>query len=139
MLVVQHNCGQRYENTIATLETALSIEAGIACLQEPFIRNSSISHSIFNFYWPERWRNKARVLIAVKTELMSKILVDNRTNLVDHPYFLVLDIRDIDSRTNKPARQIRVVNLYNNRVGQRCTWEGSTRQNRRALENIGWD
>ena len=44
------------------------------------------------------------VLISVKKELMSRIVVDNRTDLVDHPYFLVLDIQDIDSLTNKPAR-----------------------------------
>lgn len=32
MLVVQHNCGQGYENTIMALETALSIGAGMVML-----------------------------------------------------------------------------------------------------------
>lgn len=136
MLVVQHNCGRGYESTIAALETSLSIGAGIACLQESFIGNRSISHSAFNFYWPGGLRNEARVLTAIKKELVSRIVVDNRTDLVDHPYFLALDIRDIDSRTNKPARQTRVVNSYDNRVGQGCTWEEGTPQNRRALEDI---
>lgn len=139
MLVVQHNCGRGYESTIAALETSLSIGARIACLQEPFIGNRSISHSAFNFYWPGGLRNEARVLTAVKKELMSRIVVGNRTDLVDHPYFLALDIRDIDSRKNKPARRTRVVNSYDNRVGQGCTWEGSTPRNRRALEDILWD
>lgn len=35
---------------------------------------------------------------------MSKIVVDNRTDLVDHYYFLTLNIRDIDSFINKLAR-----------------------------------
>ncbi len=52
MLVVQHNCGQEYESTIMALETALSVEAGIAMVQEPFIGNREICHSGFNFYWP---------------------------------------------------------------------------------------
>ncbi len=139
MLVVQHNCGRGYESTIAALETSLSIGAGIACLQEPFIGNKSISHSAFNLYWPEGSRNEARVLTTIKKELVSRIVVDNRTDLVDQPYFLALDIRDIDSRTNKPARRMRVVNSYDNRVKQGCTWEGGTPQNRRALEDILWD
>ena len=40
------NCGRGYESTIAALETALSIGAGMVCLQEPFII-SLIAHSIF--------------------------------------------------------------------------------------------
>ena len=59
MLVVQHNCEQRYESTIATLEKAFSIEAGISCLPEPFIGNRSINLSAFNFYWLEKLKNEA--------------------------------------------------------------------------------
>lgn len=40
------NCGRGYESTIAALETATSIGAGMVCLQEPFII-SLIAHSIF--------------------------------------------------------------------------------------------
>lgn len=139
VLVIQQNCGRGYESTIAALETSLSIGAGIVCLQEPFIGSRSISHGAFNFYWPGGLRNEVRVLTAIKKELVNKIIVDNRTDLVDHPYFLTLDIRDVDSRTNKPARRTRVVNAYDNRVGQGCTWEENTPQTRRALEDIVWD
>lgn len=65
--------------------------------------------------------------------------MENRTDLIDHPCFLALDIRDIDIRSQKPARRTRVVNAYDNRVRQRCTWEGNTPRNRRALEDITWD
>lgn len=75
----------------------LSIRAGIVCLQEPFIGKRTITNSAFNFYWPGGLRNEAQVLIAIKRELINEIMVDNRTDLVDHPYFLALDIRDIDS------------------------------------------
>ena len=32
MLIVQHNCGRRYESTMMALETALSIKAGLVML-----------------------------------------------------------------------------------------------------------
>ena len=50
MLVVQHNCGQRYKSIVMALETALSIGAGIIMVQELFIGNWEISHSKFNLY-----------------------------------------------------------------------------------------
>lgn len=43
---------------------------------------------------------------------MNKIMVDNKTNLVDYPYFLKLNIRDIYNPTKKTARQTRVANQY---------------------------
>ena len=52
MLVVQQNCGKRYECTISALETALSLGALMVCIQEPFIRSRTISHNRFNLYWP---------------------------------------------------------------------------------------
>lgn len=68
--------------------------------------------------------------------MVNKIIMEIRTDLVDHPYVLALDIRDMDSRLNIPTRRIGVVNAYDNRVGQGCTWERSTPRNRRALEDI---
>ena len=52
MLIVQHNCGRRYKNTVMALEMALNIGAGLVMLQEPFIGNQELVHSAFNFYWP---------------------------------------------------------------------------------------
>lgn len=48
---------------------------------------------------------------------MKKIIIDNRPHLIGQPYFLALDIQDNDCQKNKPVRQTRVVNLYNNQVG----------------------
>lgn len=71
---------------------AISIGAGIICLEEPFIRNKNIIYSAFHFYWLGRSRNKARVLTAVKKELANRIIVESELDLLDHPYFLALDI-----------------------------------------------
>lgn len=135
MLVIQHNCGRKYESTISSLETALSLGAGIVCLQEPFIGKRSISHGAFNFYCPGGEKTEARVLTAIKKELVDKIIVENRTYLIDHPYFLALDIREIDSQT-RSRKRTRVVNVYDNQVRQGHTWQSNTLCSRRALEDI---
>lgn len=65
-----------------------SIEVEIVSLQEPFIGNkSTTTHSAFNVYLPQKLKNEARVLTSVKKDLVDKIIVDKRTDLVDHPYF----------------------------------------------------
>lgn len=66
-------------------------------------------------------------------------VVEHRTDLVNHPYFILLEIRDLDQQTKWPERKTRVLNVYDNRVGQGCTWMGNTPRVRRALEDIKWD
>ena len=78
------------------LETALSIKVGIVMLQESFIGNREISHSAFNFYWPQGERSEIRVVTALRIDLMDKLIIENRTDLVNHPYFILLIIRELD-------------------------------------------
>lgn len=111
MLVVQHNCGQGYESTIMALETALSIEVGIVILQELFIGIREISHRAFNFYWPQAERKEIRVMSAIQKELTSKIVVENRTDLINHPYVMLLEIRKRDLRSKKLGKKTRAVNF----------------------------
>lgn len=118
---------------------ALNIEAGLICLQEAFLENKNIAHNTFNFYWLRGVRADARVLTAIKKELGNQIIVENRTDLMDHLYLMALDIRDIDEQSNRPTKRTRAINIYDNQVGQRCTWVGHTSQNRRALEDIMWN
>ncbi len=70
------------------LETGLTVEAGIVMIQEPFIGNREISHSGFNFYWPQGERKNIRVMTAVKKDLAGKIVLDHRTDLINHPSLL---------------------------------------------------
>ena len=139
MLIVQHNCGRGYESTVMALETALSIGAGLVMLQEPFIGNRELVHSAFNFYWPQGDRIAMRVMTAVRKDLLDKIAVEHRTDLVNHPYFILLEIRDLDQQSKRPGRKTRVLNAYDNRVGQGCTWTGNIPRVRRALEDIKWE
>lgn len=59
---------------------------------------------------------EVRVFITIKQALTTKIIVEKKTDLVDHSYFLALDIEDMDLQLNKPIRQTRVVNTYDNRM-----------------------
>ena len=51
MLVIQQNCGKGYECTISALEAGLGLDAGIVCIQEPFLGRKNLAHSGFNLYW----------------------------------------------------------------------------------------
>lgn len=95
MVVVQHTCGQRYESTVMVLETALSTGAGIVMVQEPFIGIREICHSGFNFYWPTGERKELRVMKAIRKNLGDRMMVDHRTDLIHHPYFMLLEIREL--------------------------------------------
>ena len=53
-------------------------------------------------------------MTAVKKDLGDKIMVDHRTNLIHHPYFMLLEICELNPRSKKPGRKTRVVNVYDN-------------------------
>ncbi len=97
MLVVQQNCGKGYECTISALKAGLGLDAAVVCIQKPFLGNRSITHSGFNLYWPSGTdsRKDMRVLAAVRKDILNRIVIDNRTDLVSHPYCLVLDIKEL--------------------------------------------
>lgn len=98
MLVVQQNCGKGYECTISALESALSLGASVVCIQEPFVGKLAISHSGFDFYWPEDGgdRKNIRVLTAVRKDVVNQVIFENRSDLARHPYCMILDIKDVE-------------------------------------------
>ena len=140
MIVLQQNCGKRYESTILALEAGLGLNAAIVCIQEPFLGNRSIAHAGFNFYWPSGISNRKdiRVLVAVRKDIVNTVIVENRTDLVSHPYCLVLDIKELDRQRQRCIRRTRVVNLYDSKVGEGQTWQGSSPTVRRAMQDIPW-
>lgn len=67
-----------------------------------------------------------RVLIVVRKDILNKVMIENRTNQVNHLYYITLDIREIDPVTKKYLRKTKIVNLYDNKVGNRYVWQGSS-------------
>ena len=78
------------------LKTVLDLGAEIIILQELFIGNQELVHSTFNFYQPQGTKTVNRVMTAVKKDLLDKIVVEHRTELVNHLYITLLKIQNVD-------------------------------------------
>ena len=53
----------------------------------------SFSHPGYEIKWPEKGKNsEKRVFTTIKKDLLTKIITENHSNLVDHPYFLAIDV-----------------------------------------------
>lgn len=111
-------CGKGNKCTIPILEAGLGLTIAVICIQKPFLRNQSISHSRFNPYWPfgTGIRKDMLVLRAVQKDILNKVIIENRTNLVNHLYCIILDIKEFHPVSGKHIRKTRVVNLYDNKL-----------------------
>lgn len=52
------------------------------------------------------------------------MILDNRSDLANHIYCLILDIKKLHPKTKKPIRKTRVINIYNNYIRQEYIWQG---------------
>ena len=105
-----------------------------------FLGNQSLAHTGFNLYWPSGTDNRKdmRVLIAVRKDILNRVVIENRTDLISHLYCICLDIKELDLQSGKRLRKTRVVNLYDNKIGKRQPWEGFCPTPRRAIQDICW-
>ena len=60
-----------------------------------------------------------RILIVVKKYILNKIIIENWTDLVNYPYYIILDIREYNPTSGKYLRKTRVVNVYDNKIGNK--------------------
>lgn len=104
-------------------------------------RKEKFAHAGFNLYWPagDHDRKDNRVLIAVRKDLLNKTIVENRIDLVSHPYGMVLDITEGQIHTKGRRRKTRIVTIYDNKLGRGQTWEGPDQSLRRAIQDIPWE
>ena len=72
------------------MEIALSEKASIIMIQEQFIGNQEIFYSGFNFYWLQGEKKNIRIITGMKKNLVDKIVIDYRTDLINHLYFMLL-------------------------------------------------
>jgi hypothetical protein len=66
-----------------------------------------------------RTKKQKRVLIAIRKGLQNSLIIEPRTDLINHPYALTLDIWDIHYITRKKIRRTRRINVYNNIINIR--------------------
>ena len=140
MLVIQHNCRKSYAITIAAFETGLTLKAAFICIQEPYVGIHSFSHPGYEIRWPEEGKNsEKRVLIAIRKDLLTEIIMESRSDLVNHPYFLAIDVWELHPQSKQKRRKTRLINCYDNRIGLNTTYHGEIDSNRRAIEDINWE
>lgn len=48
--------------------------------------------------------------------------MENQTNLVSHPYYIILDLIKEEIHTKRWKKKTRIVNSYNNTLGEKYTW-----------------
>ncbi len=97
-------------------ETELSIKADIVMIQELFIGNQETYHTRFNFYRPQKDRQKIRVMTEIKKNLADKMIMSQKNDLIKYPYFVLLEICKFDARSEKPGRKTQVINMFDNQV-----------------------
>lgn len=58
----------------------------------PFIDSQELRQSKFNFYCQKRETNDIRVMTVVRKNLVYKIVIDHKIDLISHLYFRLLEI-----------------------------------------------
>lgn len=124
----------------STFKPRLGLKVGIICIQEPFLGKKNLAHRRFILYWPagaydckDKW-----VLIAIRKDLLNKIIVKNQTDLVSHPCNIMLDITKRQIHTTSQRKRTGIVDIYDNKLGKRQTWEDLDQKIRWAIQNISW-
>jgi hypothetical protein len=69
------------------------LNTAFICLQELYNNIYSFSYPSYEIRWPEKGKsNEKRVLIAIRKDLLTKVITESRSDLVNHPYFLAIDV-----------------------------------------------
>lgn len=118
VLIIQHNYRCRYKSIAMALKIVLNIQTKIILLQKLFIGNWELVHSTFNFYWLLRDRTTIRVIIEVRKNLLDKIVIEHKTNLVNYFYFISLEIQDLNQQSKWPGKKTQLLNTYNKEIRQ---------------------
>lgn len=85
-----------------------------ACSPTQFQRNYAVCQDTFQVGIDTCGEyQQQRVAVGVKKDLEERIIVENRSDLADHPYLQVLDVWELDSNKKK-KRKTYIINVYDN-------------------------
>ena len=79
-----------------------------------------------------------RVLTAIRKDILEEVIINNRTDLVSHSYYLFVDIRERHPLSKKFSRKTRIVNFYDDKIGERYVWQGTRLAIRWVVQDICW-
>jgi hypothetical protein len=64
------------------------------------------------------------------------MVIEVRSDLVNHSYFLIINIWELYLQIRAKIRRTRLINSYNNRIGLETVYQGDIDFNRRAIDDI---
>jgi hypothetical protein len=67
------------------------------------------------------------------------VATEVRSDLVNHPYFLIINIWELYLQIKAKIRRTRLINSYDNRIGPGIVYQGDIDFNRRAIDDIDWE
>ena len=76
--------------------------------------------------------------IAIRRDLVNKVIVEAQTDLIDHPYLIAMDVWELN-RAREKTRRTQIINCYDNWLGIGHCWQGGSERQRRALEDVQWE
>ena len=62
-----------------------------------------------------------------------------RSDLIDHFYLIILDIRNLDQKTRILIRRIKVINIYDQVIGRKYTYLRAYIRRKRVIKDINQD
>lgn len=87
------------------LKIVFCMKTEIVIIQKLFINCQELCHSRFKFYCPKKETQDIKIITIVMKNLIYKILVEYKIDLIDHPYFMLLEICELDLRFKKRKRK----------------------------------
>lgn len=58
-------------------------------------------------------------MIIIKKILVDKIMINYKIDLINHSYFILVEIQKLDSQSKKLGKKTCIVNIYDNQI-KRC-------------------
>lgn len=78
------------------LEMALTIRFLSVISHKPFIGNWELVYNAFRFYQLQKDKNGIRLMIVVRKNLLDKIIIEYKTDLINYLYFIFFEIRNLN-------------------------------------------
>ena len=62
--------------------------------------------------------------------------MENRSDLIDYLYIIILNIKDFDLKTRLPTRYTRIINVYDQVINRGYIYLGVYTKKRKVIEDI---
>ena len=83
--------------------------------------------------WLKNERKDARILTAVRRNILNRIVVDNKSDLKSYLYIIIVDVRRNDLINRELGRRIRIVNIYDQNLGREYIYLDGLKTIKRAI------